>query len=148
MNKSHRHRLIARLVSGSLIRNQEQLRDLLAASGVQATQGTLSRDLRELGVLKSPEGYTLLHNGDARRSASDLDAALQQHLLSAEAAASLVVLKTEAGAASAVAAQLDLAPPPGTVGTVAGDDTIFLAARSAREARTITLHLQKLGGIL
>lgn len=149
MNKTHRHRLIAKLLASNEVKSQEHLRELLEAGGVRATQGTLSRDLRELGVVKAPAGYSLVVGAqNGRRASSDLEAAMSQFMLSCEAAGNVIVIKTEPGNASALAAQVDLSPPPGVLGTIAGDDTVFVAVRSPREARTISLHLQKLGGIL
>ncbi|MDX2115793.1 MAG: arginine repressor [Planctomycetota bacterium] len=149
MTKTRRHRLIAKLITSAAVPNQAQLQSLLLANGVKATQGTISRDLRELGVIKAPGGYTLsptLSNG--RRPTSDLEAALERYMLSVEPAGTIVVLRTEPGHAMALATVLDLNLPAGVVGTVAGDDTIFMAMRTPREARTATLQLQKLGGIL
>ncbi len=148
MNKVHRHRLIARLLQGMQVRSQEHLKELLLSNGVRATQGTLSRDLRELGVVKAGTGYTLTPAENGKRATTDLEAAVQRHMLSAESAGTMVVLKTEPGHASLLAAQVDLAPMPGIVGSIAGDDTIFLAARTPREARGVALQFQKMGGIL
>lgn len=145
MEKHQRHRLIARLLSSGEIRSQEQLREKLAAEGVQTTQGTLSRDLREMGVVKGPGGYAL-PSAPVNRGQSELSEALTRHMKSAELAGTLVVLHTEPGHAQAVAVQLDASPPPGAVGTIAGDDTIFIAARSAREAAALLRTVRQLGG--
>lgn len=148
MNKIHRHRLIARLLQGATVRSQDQLKDLLLASGVRSTQGTLSRDLREMGVLKAPTGYTLSPGENGKRTASELESAVQRHMLSADSAGTMVILKTEPGHASLLAAQVDLAPIAGVVGSIAGDDTVFVAARTPKDARNVALQFQKLGGIL
>lgn len=148
MNKSHRHRLIARLLQGNAVRSQDHLKQLLLASGVRATQGTLSRDLREMGVLKAPTGYTLTPTENGRRTVTELEAAIQRHMLSADAASNLVILKTEPGHASLLAAQVDLIPVAGVIGSIAGDDTIFVATRTPKDARNVALQFQKLGGIL
>lgn len=148
MHKTHRHRLIARLLQANPVRSQEQLRDLLLASGVRSTQGTLSRDLREMGVLKAPTGYTLAVSGPGRRIGTELESAVQQHMVSAEAAGNVIILKTEPGHASLLAGHIDLATIPGIIGTVAGDDTVIVAARTPKDARNAALQLQKLGGIL
>lgn len=148
MNKSHRHRLIARLLQGSNVKSQDHLKELLLASGVRATQGTLSRDLREMGVLKASTGYTLSPTDNRKRASSDLEDAVQRHLLSVDAAGTTVVLKTEPGYASLLSAQVDLAPLSGILGSLAGDDTVFLAARTPRDARNTALQFQKMGGML
>lgn len=148
MNKVHRHRLIARLLQASVVKSQDHLKELLLANGVRATQGTLSRDLREMGVLKAPTGYTLSSAESGKRAVTDLEASVQRHMLSADSAGTTVVLKTEPGHASLLSAQVDLAPLSGIVGSLAGDDTVFLAARTPRDARNVALQFQKMGGIL
>lgn len=150
MSKTHRHRLIAKLITSNPIRSQEQLRSMLESSGVRATQGTLSRDLRELGVVKAPSGYVMgpPASGNGSRDASDLQRAVETHLLSVECAGCIVVLKTEPGHAGLLASEVDRTPPAGMVGSVAGDDTIFVASRTPKAARTICINLQKLAGIL
>jgi len=145
VDKLARHRQIARLVEGGGIHSQEDLRDRLSERGIEATQGTLSRDLREMGVVKGPGGYEMPErpvgsNGAALRSA------LQAMLVSAEVAGSMVVLKTEPGNAGALGVQLDRTPPEGCAGTIAGDDTIFIAAYSARQARGLASELLTLAG--
>ena len=145
MEKQQRHRLITRLVAGGAVRSQEHLRDLLAEQSVRATQGTLSRDLRELGVVKGPGGYTMPSSTPAR-SHVELGDTLARTTKSIEIAGSLVVLHTEPGNAGALAVQLDAAPPSGVVGTIAGDDTIFIATRSSREAAAVHRTLLRLGG--
>jgi transcriptional regulator of arginine metabolism len=149
VTKTHRHRLIARLLNTSNVRSQEQLRALLLEAGVRATQGTLSRDLRELGVVKSPSGYTLSQRPtESGKGLSDLERSLESHLLSSEFAGNVVVLKTEPGHANLLAAEVDRSTPTGVVGSVAGDDTIFLVARSPKVARSVSIQLSKLAGIL
>lgn len=147
MNKLQRHRLIARIVRDRPISSQDELRRSLARQGVETTQGTLSRDLRELGVIKGPAGYEL---STFRESAngSELRAAAQSLLESVEVAGTIVVVKTAPGNAGALAVQLDRSPPPGAAGCLAGDDTIFLAARSARDARALAGMLKELAGFL
>ena len=149
MLKVHRHRLIAKLLAADSVRSQEQLRAMLDAAGVRATQGTLSRDLRELGVVKSPSGYALdPRPGNGSRAATDLERSLETHLMAADFAGNIVVLKTEPGHAQLLAAEIDRAATPGVVGSVAGDDTIFLAVRSPKAARSVCVQLSKLAGIL
>jgi transcriptional regulator of arginine metabolism len=149
MPKTHRQRLIARLLGPGTVKSQEQLRALLHENGVAATQGTLSRDLAELGVVKTPTGYSLPKGfGPSNRPATTLEAVLSAHVLSAEPAGTMVVVKTEPGHASGVAAEIDRNSLGGVVGSLAGDDTVFLAIRSPGQARTVSIHLQKLAGIL
>ncbi len=145
MDKLARHRQIARLVDGGGLLSQEELKERLSERGIRATQGTLSRDLREMGVVKGPDGYEMPQrpvgtNGTALRSA------LQALLVSAEVAGSLVVLKTEPGNAGALGVQLDRTPPEGCAGTIAGDDTIFVATYSVKQARVLASEMLTLAG--
>jgi transcriptional regulator of arginine metabolism len=102
------------------------LRSLLERSGVPATQSSVSRDLEELGIVKHRGRYTLPHsNGAAVRGLVSLD----------QAGESLVIARTEPGLASAVAVEIDAATMPEIVGTIAGEDTIFIAVREQKAQR-------------
>ncbi|GJQ30366.1 MAG: arginine repressor [Phycisphaerae bacterium] len=137
--KAARHAVIRRLIAEGAVRSQEHLADLLSREGVAASQGTLSRDLRDLGVLKGPDGYTLASPGEARGEAPrELQRAIRERLLSVDQAGSLVVLRTAPGHASALAVEVDRSRPAGVVGTVAGDDTVFVAAGSPAKAHRLT----------
>lgn len=142
--RSARLALVRSLIASGRVRSQEHLAALLAERGVAASQGTLSRDLRDLGVLKGPDGYTLHGPPEpnaAQAASRELRRAVRERMLSADRAGSLVVLRTAPGHASALAVEIDRAGPEGVVGTVAGDDTVFVAtaspARAARFTRTI-----------
>lgn len=128
------------IVRESRVRNQEELRERLAALGIDVNQATLSRDLRDLGLLKGPHGYEI-PAGDGVPVAADANLALlaaaRTWLSDARAAGSLVVLKTPPGGASPLAIALDKAGLEGVVGTIAGDDTIFVAAADAARARRL-----------
>jgi transcriptional regulator of arginine metabolism len=126
-------------------RSQEELAAMLHREGIEATQATLSRDLRELGVLKGPEGYTL--PGAAIGSDADdraLALAAAAYLQTATAAGNLAVLKTGPGQANALALEVDRCGLDGALGTVAGDDTIFIAAKSPAHAGRLVRLLQEL----
>jgi transcriptional regulator of arginine metabolism len=124
------------------LRSQEEIAVRLEREGIEATQATLSRDLRELGVLKGPDGYTLPQPGAAPDAARrDLSRALSAYMLSARPAASLIVIRTGPGQANALALEVDRASLHGAVGTVAGDDTIFIATESAAHAARLTRQL-------
>lgn len=97
----------------------------LARAGIDATQATISRDLRAIGAVKGSNGYTI--PGEALPTSSASIAVLAQHVIAAEPAAGVVVLKTTPGGAQVVALELDRSPPLGVVGTVAGDDTVMVA---------------------
>lgn len=146
--KLKRRRVIRALLEQQRIESQEQLLRLLEQEGVVSTQATLSRDLRDLGVLKGPKGYSL-PTGDTeppKPTPDELRQALNTFLLSGRLAQHLVVLQTGQGQANALANELDAAQLEGVVGTVAGDDTIFVATPSPRAARRLLNRLTTLAG--
>jgi len=123
MNKRERQQKILGLIQARPIGTQEDLRALLERAGVPATQSSVSRDLEELGVVKHHGHYTLPRaNGAAARGLVSLD----------HAGDSLVIARTVPGLASAVAVEIDAAAIPEIVGTIAGEDTIFIAVRDQR----------------
>jgi transcriptional regulator of arginine metabolism len=137
MNKKERQQKILSLIRAKPIGTQENLRALLERSGVPATQSSVSRDLEELGVVKQHGYYTLPRtNGAAARGLLSLD----------HAGDSLVIARTFPGLASAVAVEIDAAAIPEIVGTIAGEDTIFIAARDAKAQRAALKKLWELFG--
>ena len=116
MTKNFRHGQILKLVHTQPVHTQEDLARLLRAVGIETTQVTLSRDVRELGLVKTPEGYREMGR----------ETGPQFHLLTVKTAQNLVVLKTAPGNASSVAAALDREAWGEIVGTIAGDDTILV----------------------
>lgn len=137
MNKRERQQKILGLIQASPIATQEDLRSLLERSGVPATQSSVSRDLEELGVVKQHGHYRLLRtNGATTRGLLSLD----------HAGESLVIARTIPGLASAVAVEIDAAAMPEIVGTIAGEDTIFIAVREAKALRTIIKNIWELFG--
>ncbi len=143
--REDRLRLIEQIVAERAIRSQAELQQQLAELGEEVTQATLSRDLRDLGVVKAPEGYrTLDQNGFAE---TPLVRAVRQFVTSAEPVGQLVILRTGPGQAQLVAARLDEDPPPHAAGTIAGDDTIFIAARTPKGAVEIADRLAHAAGL-
>jgi len=144
MSKALRHQKIVELVRVGGVLNQEQLRALLLQHGFEVNQSTLSRDLRELELVKGGRGY-LLPNLDAGPAPAPrkrrLDSALPTFLLSATPAQNLVVLKTPPGHAQALAVALDREPVSGIVGSLAGDDTILLVTTDSATAKNVADHL-------
>lgn len=145
--KARRQQLIRRLVSSRTLHSQHELQDLLREEGFEATQATLSRDLAELGVLKGPDGYRLPGGDPAPTPTSRLETTLRRELLSVMAGGTTVVLKTPIGHGSVLAVELDSARIPGLLGSIAGDDTIFLAATGPAAARRIASQLARLAGL-
>ena len=125
---------------------QEELRRKLARQGIQVTQATVSRDLEELGLVKTRSGYRLPEDAAAAAPVHPtLQVILKEFLREVSQAGNLVVLKTYPGNAHSVAAALDAQDWPEVVGTVAGDDTVFVATPTAREAGQIR---KKIRGIV
>ena len=146
MNKGFRQSQIRELIRSRVIRTQEELAAALEARGVQSSQVTLSRDIRELGIVKTPEGYRERGPLEASaRSERDTLKALGEFLRDARAAQNLVVLKTDPGNASPLARALDRAPWAEVVGTLAGDDTVLVVTPDAASAEALR---SKLGQVL
>jgi transcriptional regulator of arginine metabolism len=145
--KARRHAAILRIVRRQPVESQETLRELLRADGVAITQATLSRDLREIGLAK-----VAMPGGSARYVAPSAGAAVRSTLadvvpsllVSADGAGSLLVLRTTAGGAAAVAAALDAEAWPEVLGTVAGSDTALVVARSEQARRTVQVRIEAL----
>ncbi len=136
MTRTRRHRAIRALLARGPIRSQGDLRDSLETQGIDVTQATLSRDLREIGVVKGPGGYRL-PGKPVSVPADVLEDAIRRELVSAAATGALVVLRTEPGHANALAIDLDTSPTKEILGTIAGDDTVFVATPSPRHARRL-----------
>src|SRR5262245_17922759 len=141
-----RHDAIARIIRAQPIRSQEELRQALHRLGFRVAQPTLSRDVRQLGLAKTPRGYVAPDLAAAQFAPAGtrrdkLDRVLRAFALSVQVAGALVVVKTPPAAAHPVARALDEAPLPAVVGTIAGDDTVFVATASERAARQLSRRL-------
>lgn len=143
--KSRRQREILSLIESQAFRTHGRLAEALAARGIAASQGTLSRDLRQLGVVKTAAGYAApaeAQGEDAARAV--LQQLVGQFLVRIETAQNLVILRTEPGGANALAQGLDGANLPEIIGTLAGDDTIFVATADNGAARRVRAMLEEL----
>lgn len=140
MTKAQRQSLLLKVVRQGGLRTQEELGEALATQGVAVSQVTLSRDLRDLSVVKTVEGY---QDGSTLTPAplESLRRVLREFLLEAIPAQNLVVLKTYPGGAGPVALGLDRSGWPEILGTVAGDDTVFVATASAMDAKRLAAKL-------
>ncbi len=137
MKKDSRQKRILSLIRAKPIGTQEELTSLLERAGVPATQSSVSRDLEELGVVKHHGHYTVPRsNGAAVRGLLSLD-------LSGD---NLVIARTEPGLASAVAVEIDGAAISEIVGTLAGEDTIFVAVRDQKAQRVTMKKIWQLFG--
>jgi transcriptional regulator of arginine metabolism len=125
MNKSYRQGQILNLIEEKHITTQEQLARELSRIGIRTTQVTLSRDLRELGLVKTATGYQQV---ETAASGPDLGIIAGEFLRDIRVAQNQIVLKTSPGNANSLAVALDNAGWPEIVGTIAGDDTMLIIA--------------------
>jgi transcriptional regulator of arginine metabolism len=146
VTKTFRHGQILRLVSSERISNQEDLRRRLAQQRMRVTQATLSRDLHELKLIKTSEGYRAATAVTEDASVPPLTRALREFLLDIRPAENLLVLKTPPSGAQPLAAAVDGAKFPEIAGTIAGDDTVLIITpnRKSRESlqREIESHVK------
>ena len=132
MNKTFRQGQILKLIRAKPILTQEDLASELKGScGIRTTQVTLSRDIRELGLLKTPEGYRQVA---AAPAGPDIATVAGEFLQDVRVAQNLMVLRTSPGNANTLAVALDKQEWPEIVGTLAGDDTILVVAPDANTA--------------
>ncbi|HEX6994841.1 MAG TPA: hypothetical protein VF339_11920 [Gammaproteobacteria bacterium] len=137
-----RRRAIARLLEAHQISRQSELVALLRAEGFVATQSSVSRDLRDLGAAKLKNGYRLPEraldgNGELLESVADLVRDIRT------AGPNLLVIRTAVGAAQRVAVTLDRIDWPEIVGTLSGDDTIFVATANSTHQRRLRVRLRQ-----
>ena len=144
MNKSYRQSRILKLIRTRHVHTQAELARALRALKIPATQVTLSRDIRELGLVKTPDGYAP-GGADAPPAPSgpDVAAVAREFLLDVRAAQNLLVLRTPPAHANSLAAALDQADWPEIAGTIAGDDTVLVVARNVKTAEALRARFQK-----
>jgi transcriptional regulator of arginine metabolism len=156
-SKAARHARIVTILNSRRVGSQAELAAALDDEGFEVTQATLSRDLEELGAVKlrTPDGglpsYVVPEDGAPLTSRTAKDAPPQrlarlidELLVSAEASANLVVLRTPPGAAHFLASAVDRAGLPDVLGTIAGDDTILVVARDPDGGKALAHHLVEL----
>jgi transcriptional regulator of arginine metabolism len=143
VEQNERRRAITRLLTDHVVNRQAELVELLRAEGYPATQSSVSRDLRDLGVAKLKSGYSLLDSDDS--DDEDDDESLQVIAESVrdirQAGPNLLVIVTAIGAAQRVAVMLDRTGWSEIVGTLSGDDTIFVATIGLSEQRRLKSRL-------
>jgi transcriptional regulator of arginine metabolism len=146
--KPYRQSAILDLVEHEAITSQEQLREQLHRRGIDATQATLSRDIRELQLVKG--GADGAYQPPTRVAAnghgtsSMLQKALSEYLTRVERVQQLVLLRTGPGQAQILGVSIDGARLPEVVGTIAGDDTILVIARDARQAKALVKRFESI----
>ena len=141
MNKNFRQGQILKTIRSKEIYTQDELARELTQLGIPATQVTLSRDMRELGLVKTPEGYRQL---PAEKTGPRLVDVANEYLLDIRVAQNLVVLRTSPGNANTLAISIDREDLEEVVGTVAGDDTVLVIAPDTGTAETFRERLLKL----
>jgi transcriptional regulator of arginine metabolism len=142
-----RRRAVAELIRSRHPATQEELLAALRAAGFDATQATLSRDLARLGARRAsaPEGGTRYELADEDRR--DGLAAVAGLVASVASNGAMVVVRTHPGSAPAVARAVDLAALPDALGTIAGDDTVFVAPARAGRAKALADGVRRLFGV-
>jgi transcriptional regulator of arginine metabolism len=146
--KAYRQTAILEIVDRDEVTSQEQLRERLHGRGIEATQATISRDIRDLGLIKRPS------DGAYRRPEAALEphedpreafrTAVVDYLLRHEAVEHMLVLKTDVGQAQPLAIAIDRGRLDAVVGTIAGDDTILVICRSVEGAAALSRELDEL----
>jgi transcriptional regulator of arginine metabolism len=131
--KEQRHRAILALVNRGAVHTQQEIAEGLARRGLRATQATISRDIQELGLVRSGAGYRIAA------------ALVRELVLSVELVSPVAVIKTPPGTANLVARRIDEAGLPGIAGTVAGDDTIIAVLRQRSAGKALKELLANVG---
>lgn len=146
MSKAFRQEQILKLVRARPVRSQTELAAALRRAGVEATQVTLSRDLKELGLVKTPAGYAGMESAAAatEEPAPELEHIAREFVRDLRPAQNLLVVRTEAGAAPTVAAALDRAEWAELAGSLAGDDTVLVICANPRLRFTVERRLRAL----
>ena len=143
--KEARHKAILELLRESPIGSQDELQRALGKRGIKVGQATLSRDIHELELVKTAEGYALPSGGTASEAALPSASRLvREFVLDVRQAQNLVVVKTAGGSAQPVAAALDGENWPEVVGTIAGDDAILIVAANNKNAARLAERVREL----
>lgn len=140
--KTQRHNAIQDLLVKTSVTSQDELRKKLAARGIHVTQATLSRDIKEMKLVKGPEGYALPSNFEEDDDPPSVEETLQSFGLEAKQAQNLVVVITTMGGAQPVAASLDHEEWDEVVGTIAGDNTVLVICHDVRAASALKARIE------
>jgi transcriptional regulator of arginine metabolism len=149
MSKRERHAQILDIIRENTVTSQEVLRELLQARGTEATQATLSRDIRELRLVKVPaaDGTGHYSLSEEWESTPPLESLLPTLFLSADGVDHLLVIHTMKGGAQTVAAAIDWEEWPEVVGTLAGDDTILIILRDPASLPALKARVERMAGV-
>lgn len=147
MTKNERQDAILQLIGAQVVRNQEELRQLLGDRGLQVTQATLSRDLRELGIVRVPSedgARYLLPEMLADESKPNLDTLLPQLFSRIDGVGELLVMHTLPSGAQPISEAIDAQGWPEIIGTIAGENTILIVCRSVSARQAVSERLSEL----
>ncbi len=146
--KNRRHSKILDIISNNSVDTQEELLNLLKKEGFSVTQATVSRDIKELRLLKTLSSDGKYHYTSASKNAFDIKSNFQSlfknSVTSVDFAENLIVIKTLSGMAQAICTSLDNMEFENVLGTIAGDDTIFMACKNLSSATGLVSELKKL----
>ena len=144
MSKLSRHAAIRDLVESQEIYSQDEMRRKLYRQGHRVTQATLSRDINELRLVKTAEGYKLSQEETEDAFLPSVERLIREFVYDAVTAQNLVVIKTSAGSAQPVSAAIDAEEWDEVVGTIGGDDTILVIAASRAKAEKLAARIRGL----
>lgn len=144
--KTRRHAMILEIINEHSVETQEELLNRLKENGFNVTQATVSRDIKELRLLKSLSSDGKYRYTSIKKSASDIQGNIQNFfnnsVIMIKSAGNLVVIKTLGGMAGALCASIDSMNIEGLIGTIAGDDTIFIACADDNYATKLVVDLK------
>jgi|SRR5690242_2197214 len=144
MSKVLRQKTILAVLEQRPATTQEQLQRALAKRGIRVGQATLSRDIRDLGLVKSSRGYGVQMEASADPGLPPAPRLVREFVQGVRAAQNLLVLRTAVGSAQPVAAALDEEAWPGTIGTIAGDDTVLIICTDSKSARKLAATIRRM----
>ena len=145
MNKTLRQRAVLEAMKHGSIASQEHLQRVLRRRGFKVGQATLSRDIRDLNLSKTSQGYSIPHgDGSAGLALPPVSRLVREFVLEVRSAQNQLVIKTIVGSAQPVAAALDEADWSEVVGTIAGDDTILIVCPDKDEARRLANRIEEM----
>jgi transcriptional regulator of arginine metabolism len=147
--KIHRQIKVKELVERLVIRTQDELADALRSEGIDVTQATVSRDIKEMMLVKVPTGdgghrYAFPSEHSITVSVARLEKTFQDSVLTINSSGNIVVLRTLPGTAQAVAYVLDNIRWPEIIGTVAGDDTIFIVVKPEKDVYKVVERFESM----
>jgi len=146
ISKKARQARILEIIRGHRVESQERLSALLHDEGLEVAQTTISRDIRELGLVKIRGSYQAAASSFAASSSGAPGSVLAQFIIRTDAVGNIIVIRTSPGNAHSVCVALDAAGWPEMVGTIAGDDTIFVLTRDTDECGKLLKRIGELVG--